>query len=120
MGRGGKPHSGASHSLAKFVKPNLIIRPEAEVDIARAALWYDAREKGLGNELLSEIHSAIDRALLRPKAFLRLRSQPAVYRILVRRFPYRIFYISRHDAVVVVAVLHAARHERQWLKRLTI
>ena len=29
----------------------LIVRPEAEADIADAALWYDGRERGLGLDL---------------------------------------------------------------------
>jgi plasmid stabilization system protein ParE len=98
----------------------LNIRPEAEVDITRGALWYEGRETGLGTELLSEINAAIVRALVRPEAFLKVRSQPEVRRILVRRFPYRIFYINRDDRVVVFAVLHAARNEKQWVRRVTI
>jgi hypothetical protein len=41
----------------------LIVRPEAEADILEAALWYESREAGLGLELTSEIHAAIERAL---------------------------------------------------------
>jgi len=102
------------------MKKKLIVRPEAEVDIARTVLWYEAREPGLGIQVLSEVHSAIVRALARPEAFLRLRSQPDVHRILVRRFPYRVFYVNREDSVVVFAVLHAARIEGEWVKRLII
>jgi hypothetical protein len=42
---------------------NFIIRPEAEADIGKAAIWYDSRERGLGIELLSDIHDSIARAL---------------------------------------------------------
>lgn len=31
----------------------LIVRPEAEADIADAAVWYDSREPGLGLALLT-------------------------------------------------------------------
>ncbi len=41
----------------------LIIRQEAEADLTDAALWYDSREPGFGLELVSEVHSAIARAL---------------------------------------------------------
>jgi plasmid stabilization system protein ParE len=98
----------------------LIIRPEAEVDITSAVVWYEEHERGLGSQLLSEIRSAINRALAAPDAYLQLRSQPAVHRILVRRFPYRIFYLTRPDALVVFAVIHVARHDRQWLRRITL
>jgi hypothetical protein len=73
----------------------LIVRLEAEVDITNGAVWYDSRESGLGLELISEIHSAIGRALKNPESFTRVRRNPTVRRVLTRRFPYRIFFIVR-------------------------
>jgi mRNA-degrading endonuclease RelE of RelBE toxin-antitoxin system len=37
-----------------------------------------------------------------------------------RRFPYRVIYevIEPENLVIVAAVLHAARHERHWKKRV--
>jgi toxin ParE1/3/4 len=96
----------------------LIIRAEAETDITEAALWYDKCEAGLGLELTVEIHAAIRRALGNPAGYLRLRKRPEVRRILSRRFPYRIFYIVRPDAMIVFAVIHVARRERHWKRRL--
>jgi plasmid stabilization system protein ParE len=96
----------------------LIVRPEAEGDILSAALWYEGRELGLGLELTGEIHAAVERALENPLAYLLLRQQPHVRRILARRFPYRIFYVVRPDAMIVFAVLHAAQDEWHWLERL--
>lgn len=97
---------------------HLIVRPEAEADILDAALWYEDREAGLGLEVTAEVHAAVERALENPLAYLLLRKQPHVRRVLARRFPYRIFYIVRPDASVVFAVPHAARHERFWRLRL--
>ena len=96
----------------------LIVRPEAEADITDTALWYDSREQGLGVELITEIHSGIARALKNPESFARVRRNPTVRRVLIRRFPYRVFFIDRHDALVVFAVLHAARHDRVWKHRV--
>ena len=100
------------------MKRHLIIRPEAKVDITKAVLWYEQRRRGLGSEVISEIRSAINRALTRPQAFLQVRDNPRVHRVLVRRFPYRIFYVLRSDALIVFAVLHAARHHNNWMLRL--
>jgi len=96
----------------------LIIRPEAESDLTDAAVWYDSREFGLGLELISEVNSAIARALENPESFTRIRRHPIVRRGLTRRFPYRVFFIARDDAIVVFAVLHAARHDRVWKNRV--
>ena len=95
----------------------LIIRSEAEADLTDAAVWYDSREPGLGLELLSEVDSTIARALKNPESFTRVRRNPTIRRVLTRRFPYRVFFIVRPDAIVVFAVLHAARHDRVWKHR---
>lgn len=95
----------------------LIVRPEAEADITDAVVWYDSREPGLGLELLSELDSAIARALKNPRVFPVLRRNPVVRRVLTRRFRYRIFFIDREDSLVVFAILHAARHDRIWKQR---
>jgi toxin ParE1/3/4 len=73
----------------------LIVRPEAEADLANAAVWYDSREPGFGLELVSEVHSAILRALKNPESFTRVRQNTTVRRVLNRRFPYRLFFIVR-------------------------
>ena len=99
------------------MKRQLIVRPEAEADITDAALWYDSRERGVGLELISEVRSAIARALKNPESFTRVRLNPTIHRVLTRRFPYRVFFIVRTDALVVFAVLHAARHDRVWKHR---
>lgn len=96
----------------------LIVRAEAEADLTEAALWYEGRQAGLGMELTLEIRAAIGRAHDNPLHHLLLRHQPEVRRVLARRFPYRIFFIARSDAVVVFAIIHAARHDRRWRDRL--
>ena len=65
----------------------LIVRSEAEADITDAAVGYDSREFGLWLELISEVHSAIARALKNPEYLTRVRRNPMVRRVLTRRFP---------------------------------
>jgi toxin ParE1/3/4 len=96
----------------------LIVRPEAEADIADAAFWYDEQEVGLGLELIAEVRAAALRVIANPLLHRQLRKEPDVRRILTRRFPYRVFFILREDAIVVFAVLHAARHDRHWQRRM--
>jgi len=96
----------------------LIVRPEAESDIVEVALWYESREAGLGFAVTTEIRAAIKNAVEYPRAHLLLRRHPEVHRVLARRFPYRIFYIVRLNAIVVFAVLHTAQDDRHWKRRL--
>lgn len=81
----------------------LIVRPEAEADITEAAAWHEDREVGLGLEFLRDIQTSIQRALNDPETFLRIRKNPEVRRILTKRFPYRVFFILRPDALIVFA-----------------
>jgi len=92
----------------------LIIRHEAEVDITDAAIWYQNQRPGLGQQFVDEVHAAINSALENPRQFRRLRRKPNVRRVLLKRFPYRVFFILRPDAIVVFRVLHSARHDREW------
>jgi toxin ParE1/3/4 len=96
----------------------LIVRAEAEADITNAAVWYESREPSLAIEFISEVRAAIRRALNDPQAFPCLRIEPDVRRVLTRRFPFRVFFILRTDALVVFAVIHAARHDRIWKDRI--
>ena len=85
----------------------LIVRLDAESDIAEAALWYEEQVAGLGLELVSEVGLAVGRAVDAPLHFPLLRRRPEVRRVLTRRFPYRVFFIVRPDAIIVFGVIHA-------------
>jgi plasmid stabilization system protein ParE len=92
----------------------LIIRVEAERDITDAAIWYQNQKAGLGEEFIAEVQAAMERAVANPRQYPRFRRKPEVRRILTKRFPYRVFFVLRVDAVVVFRVLHGARHDREW------
>ena len=92
----------------------LIIRAQAETDIAEAAAWYESRFPGLAGQFLAELDSALRRTLANPQMSLCLRRRPEVRRTLTHRFPYRVFFILQPDAIIVIRILHTARHERQW------
>jgi plasmid stabilization system protein ParE len=89
------------------VKRTVVLGPRAELDIERACRWYDARQTGLGDRLLRETRQAMlsleENADRFPLYHRRFR------RILLLRFPYKIFYLSDGDRVLVFRVLHAKR-----------
>jgi plasmid stabilization system protein ParE len=83
----------------------LIIRNEAEIEITDAAVWYQNQQARLGDEFLAEIQIALERAASNPRQYPRFRRKPEVRRALVGRFPYRIFFVVRPEAIVVFRVL---------------
>ena len=114
MGAGQRTNPGQVAAMTY----RLIIRIEAEVDITDAAIGYQNQEAKLGEEFVAEIHASIESALVNPRQFPRLRRNPDVRRILTNRFPYRIFFVLRPDALIVFRVLHSSRHDREWRKNL--
>jgi toxin ParE1/3/4 len=96
----------------------LQIRLAAEADVAEAAQWYDQRQPGLGEKFVKEVDRAIVRVLKNPLAFPVVFRRHEVRRVLTERFPYRIFFSLKCDAIVVHAVLHGHRDDRHWKDRL--
>lgn len=95
----------------------LVIWPEAETEVADAARWYEQQEKGIGREFLRAFRAATGVLRRTP-----LHYQPVFVearRLLLRRFPYAVFF-EIHDAdVVILACLHTSRDPREWQRRVT-
>ncbi|HVV49651.1 MAG TPA: type II toxin-antitoxin system RelE/ParE family toxin [Polyangia bacterium] len=93
----------------------LVYRPEAAADVRAAFEWYEQQRDGLGGEFLAELANA-ERALqTNPLAFRILRRDAR--RIMLRRFPYQLFYRVTTDVVVVVACFHGRRSPKRLDKR---
>ena len=96
----------------------LDILPDAIVDIAAAAQWYEDQCDGLGFEFAVEVNRTVD-SLGDDALLCRVRYRRKNVRWTIpRRFPYRIFYYVDAQTAHVFAVVHAARHDREWKRRL--
>lgn len=93
----------------------LIVRPEAEADLAASKVWYEAQYDGLGARFLGEVDATFRRIESNPLAFSFVRGK--LRRALLHRFPFGVFYVLTVEHIVVVAVLHAARDPRLSGKR---
>jgi plasmid stabilization system protein ParE len=94
----------------------LIIRPEAEAEMADAFDWYEDRVPGLGADFtlcLDAVFSAIVRS---PQQFPRVHR--IVRRALTRRFPYEVFFVEDAERIVVLSVFHAKRNPKRWQERI--
>ncbi|HJQ35946.1 MAG TPA: type II toxin-antitoxin system RelE/ParE family toxin [Thermoanaerobaculia bacterium] len=85
----------------------VIIRPAAKRDIRDGRVWYRKISPVLADDFLEAVDQAITLAREYPQAFQVVHR--TFRRILLRRFPYALFYDPREDRVIVVAVLHQAR-----------
>jgi plasmid stabilization system protein ParE len=86
----------------------VIVQPAATRDIREARQWYRGVSHGLANDFLAAVDAAIALAKERPLAFQLVHR--SFRRILLRRFPYALFYLAEADRIVIVAVLSQARH----------
>lgn len=95
----------------------LRILPEAEEELAEAAVWYERKRIGLGVELVAMVDLAFEQILDAPLSCETWRDDHAYRRMLLTRFPYVIFFRIDADAVEIVAVAHARRRPGYWAER---
>ncbi|MGE5218178.1 MAG: type II toxin-antitoxin system RelE/ParE family toxin [Chloroflexota bacterium] len=92
-----------------------IFRPAAAADVEEAYQWYEARQAGLGDELLNAISMLIESITASPESFPVVHRQTR--RALLRRFPYGLYYRIVDDQIVVIACMHGRRHPHRWQSR---
>ena len=96
----------------------LEVRPQVWNDIAAAAEWYNSRESGLGEKFAWAVRDRIEDVRKQP-LLARIRdSRRSVRWVFPRRFPHRVIYRVEADVVLVIAVIHAAQHDRRWKERV--
>ena len=94
----------------------LVIAPEAELDIADAYVWYEARRAGLGEEFLSSVDACLEGIRRWPEMYSVVYEE--YRRALIRRFPYAVFYERSQTTVTIYAVFHTSRNPDKWRVRL--
>lgn len=93
----------------------VVFRASAAAQVVEAQAWYDQQRQGLGAEFARSLESAVNRVARTPL------SAPAVHqvvrRVLLKRFPYSVFYIVQEDALLVLSCMHTRRALVDWVSR---
>ena len=93
----------------------VLVRPAAAADIDEAFLWYERKRPGLGEQFLETVHTAVETIAAHPSRY------PVIHRntrrLLLRRFPYAIYYRVYDDVIIVVACMHGRRSPKRWRQR---
>jgi plasmid stabilization system protein ParE len=97
---------------------SLVVRPEVDADLLEAEAWYNDQEPGLGQKFLKDALETIDRLLQNPFLHHVRYRKRRVRWAYTRRFPYRVVFSVMGETVVVYAVIHGARHDRNWKARV--
>ncbi|MGD9892864.1 MAG: type II toxin-antitoxin system RelE/ParE family toxin [Dehalococcoidia bacterium] len=90
--------------------------PDAEVELERAAIFYEAQVAGLGTDFVLEVERAVKRAIAHPLAGTPLGGQRR--RFYLRRFPYAVVYRALPGGRIrVLAVADLRRRPGYWRGR---
>jgi plasmid stabilization system protein ParE len=88
--------------------------PEALEDLLETRHWYARREADLGLAFAEAIATAIVRIEHDPASFPRVDGE--VRRLVVRQFPYAVYFREEGDELLVLAV-HGRQDPRRWQER---
>jgi plasmid stabilization system protein ParE len=89
--------------------------PSAEVDIDVAIAFYFERNPSIAIRLMMDVDAAIVRIRESPTQFPFV--EESARRVLLRKFPFTIYYILDGATVTVIAFMHQRRHPDQWRRR---
>lgn len=93
----------------------IVFHPEAEAEFEAAIDYYEEKEIGLGYDFSIEVHEAISRSVLFPKAWPIIESNTR--RTLVKRFPFGILYSKENGDIYILAVMNLHRDPDYWKHR---
>ena len=89
---------------------------EADQELVEAALWYDAREPGLGKRLRDEVAHVVSR--IAEDALLWRERQGGYRRVNCPVFPCYVAYFIRGEKLVIAAIAHGHRKPGYWKSRM--
>lgn len=84
----------------------------ARRDVDLAFVYYEERRPGLGDEFLKAVEDCLERIKKYPESFAIVKKDLRV--ALVSRFPYLVVYRLTPNRIRIAAVVHGARHPRNW------
>lgn len=87
----------------------LVLRPAAVADLTEAHAHYSSLADGLGDRFVAAVDELFDRLAEFPRSAPLVAGHRDVRRVVVRGFPYVVFYRHQPDRIEVLRVLHAAR-----------
>ena len=88
----------------------------AEQEMLDAIAYYETQVRGLGDDFLKKMESAVADIAENPERWPTIKLN--VRRRLLHRFPYGLLYRIDPDEVVVMAVAHLHRHPTYWVGRM--
>jgi mRNA-degrading endonuclease RelE of RelBE toxin-antitoxin system len=98
----------------------VVVLPEFYSDLEEAGDWYEQRLQGLGTRFAGEVLDVWADLAVNPLLSCKKDPRRNIRWRYPAKFPYKIVYSVEEETrtVVVIALIHAARHERVLGKRI--
>ncbi len=102
-------------SLGKPLNYEIIVSGEAQIEVCEAFDYYEEKNKGLGFEFMRSLDAVLQAVKRNPFAYQTIHKETR--RVLLRKFPYALFYVADEKRIVVIACFHQKRSSIDWLRR---
>ena len=92
------------------MSPKLRVRliSKAAGELQRAAIWYEEQGKGLGSSFMLSAEAALAMIQRNPELYSKIEGDTR--RVVMKHFPYGIFYSIEVGEIVITAVFHSRRN----------
>lgn len=97
------------------MKLPIVFRPLAQAEYDNSALFYEARQVGLGGAFTAEVEAVLDTISAKPDRYPIARRD--IREAPVDQFPFCVYYRVRSNRLIVLAVFHQSRDPSEWLSR---
>ena len=84
--------------------------PEVEEDVISGYSWYEDKARGLGEEYLRIFYASANNLSRNPLLYQKVYGD--FRRLLLRRFPYAIYFLIKENEIIVFGLFHCARDPR--------
>lgn len=92
------------------MKYHIVVRRLAERDLEQAEDWYNEQRPDLGAEFRGAISDLFERLADNPRIYPRVHGD--IHRVVLRRFPYLVYFLIDGSKLVILAVLDSRRDPR--------
>jgi toxin ParE1/3/4 len=89
---------------------------DAEEEFLEAARYYETEAAGVGIAFIVEVHKAVAFIATQPFAAKVVRN--GIRKMVLRRYPYSLYYSVESDTIIIIAVGHDKRRPLYWQKRM--
>ena len=77
-------------------------------ELQKAAFWYEEQRKGLGSAFMLSAEAALATIQRNPEHYAKVDDDTR--KIMMKHYPYGIFYSVEPNEIVVTAVFHGSRN----------